>query len=50
MERNSLIVVEYATDSRAIVEHHGASLIRLQRTRIRGPHDQRHGCFRIVFR
>ena len=50
MEWASLIVVENATNGRAIVEHHGAGGIGFRSRRIRGPNDHRHGCLRIVCR
>src|SRR5271157_4907120 len=50
LERASLIAIENSTYSRAIVEHHGAGRIGLERRRIRRPRDHRQGCFRIVFR
>jgi hypothetical protein len=49
MKRASLVVVENATNSRAIVEHYGAGGIGLRRRRVGGPNDHRHGCLRIVF-
>ena len=50
MEGASLIVVENSTYRSAIVEHHRACRIGWRRRRIRRPHDDDHGCRRIISR
>jgi len=48
MEGASLIVVENSTYRSAIVEHHRACRIGWRRRRGRRPHDDDHGCRRII--
>src|SRR3974377_412666 len=50
MEGASLIVVENSTYRSAIVEHHRACRIGWRRRRGRRPHDDNHGCRRIISR